>query len=94
MQTLATIVAYASGFGLMRYHESALDLLATSLAVDASLAPLTAIVAMRRGRATMRWAIGGFLFGLWAFIAVLLIGKPKPADARLPNEFPPTSDAA
>ena len=57
MQTLATIVAYASGFALMRYHESPANLLATSLAVDASLAPLTVIVAMRRGRAATLWAI-------------------------------------
>jgi hypothetical protein len=64
MQTLATIVAYTSGFALMRPHESAANLLATSLAIDASLAPLTAIVANRRGRATRLWAIIGFLFGL------------------------------
>lgn len=78
----------------MRYHESAANLLATSLAVDASLAPLTAIVAMRRGRPAMLWAIVGFLFGLWAFIAVLLLGRPKPSNPRQPSEFPPTSDAA
>jgi hypothetical protein len=94
MQTLATIVAYASGFALMRYHASAANLLATSLAVDASLAPLTAIVAARRGRPTTMWAIIGFLFGLWAFIAVLLIGKPKASGPRMPEKFPPTSDAA
>jgi len=91
MQTLATIVAYTSGFALMRPHESAANLLATSLAVDASLAPLTAIVANRRGRATRLWAVIGFLFGLWAFIVVLLIGKPKPPTT---DEFPTTSDAA
>ncbi len=78
----------------MRYHNSAANLLATSLAVDASLAPLTAIVAMRRGRPAMLWAIVGFLFGLWAFIAVLLLGRPKPSSPRQPSEFPPTSDAA
>jgi hypothetical protein len=91
MQTLATIVAYASGFALMRYHVTAVNLLATSLAVDASLAPLTAIVATRRGRPTTLWATVGFAFGLWAFIAVLLIGAPRP---HHPGEFPPTSDAA
>jgi len=90
MQTIATIISYTSGFALMRPHESAANLLATSLAVNASLAPLTAIVANRRGRATRLWAVIGFLFGLWAFIVVLLIGKPKPSA----DEFPPTSDAA
>jgi|ERR1700722_479118 hypothetical protein len=94
IKTIATIVAYASGFALMRYHETAANLLATSLAVDASLAPLTTIVAIRRGRAAMRWAIIGFPFGLWAFITVLLIGTPKPASPDQPGEFPPTSDAA
>jgi hypothetical protein len=94
MQTLATIIAYASGFALMRPHESAANLLATSLAVDASLAPLTAIVASRRGRGAMPWAILGFFFGLWAFITVLLIGRSKPSMPRQPSEFPPTSDAA
>src|SRR5262245_41089393 len=42
MQTVATILAYASGFALMGYRESPAGLIATSLAVDASLAPLTA----------------------------------------------------
>ena len=78
----------------MRYHESTATLLATSLAVDASLAPLTVIVAMRRGRPTLVWAIVGFLFGLWAFIVVLLIGKPKSSRSRPADGFPPTSDAA
>ena len=91
MQTLATILAYASGFALMHPRESAANLLATSLAVDASLAPLTAIVANRRGRDTRLWAVIGFPFGLWAFITVLLIGKPRPTT---PEEFPSTSDAA
>ena len=91
MQTIATIVAYASGFALMRQRETAATLLMTSLAVDASLAPLTAIIANRRGRATRVWVVVGFLFGLWAFIVVLLIGKPKPAK---PEGFHPTSDAA
>jgi len=94
MQTIATIIAYASGFALMHPHESTANLLATSLAVDASLAPLTAIVANRRGRATMLWAIVGFLFGLWAFIVVLLIGRPKTSSPHQPEEFPSTSDAA
>lgn len=94
METIATIVAYASGFALAHYQESAPTLLVTSLAVDASLAPLTAIVAMRRGRSTKLWAVAGFLFGLWAFIVVLLIGKPRVATPRRPEEFPPTSDAA
>jgi hypothetical protein len=94
MQTIATIVAYASGFALMGYHESAATLLATSLAVDASLAPLTAIVAMKRGRPLILWALIGFVFGLWAFILVLIVGKREDAVASLPSNFPPTSDAA
>ena len=94
MQTIATIVAYASGFALMGYHESAVTLLATSLAVDASLAPLTAIVAMKRGRPLILWALIGFLFGLWAFILVLIVGRRGDAVDSSPSNFPPTSDAA
>jgi hypothetical protein len=94
MQTIAVIVAYASGFALMGYHQSTPNLLATSLAVDASLAPLTAIVAMRRGRPLWFWAAIGFLFGLWAFILVLLIGRPRETAEPPTSEFPPTSDAA
>jgi hypothetical protein len=94
MQTIATIVAYASGFALMGYHESAANLLATSLAIDASLAPLTAIVARRRGRPLIFWAIIGFVFGLWAFILVLIVGKRGDAATAPPTDFPPTSDAA
>ena len=94
MQTIATILAYASGFGLMGYRESTANLLATSLAVDASLAPLTAIIAMRRGRPLWLWAALGFPFGLWAFILVLLIGRPRETAEPPSSEFPPTSDAA
>ena len=94
MQTIATIIAYASGFALMGYHESAATLLATSLAVDASLAPLTAIVAMKRGRPLIFWALLGFVFGLWAFILVLIVGKRADAVDSPPADFPPTSDAA
>jgi hypothetical protein len=94
MQTIATIIAYASGFALMGYHENTVTLLATSLAVDASLAPLTAIVAMRRGRPFIFWALIGFLFGLWAFILVLIVGKRSDITDAPPSSFPPTSDAA
>jgi len=94
MQTIATIVAYASGFALMGYHESATTLLVTSLAVDASLAPLTAIVAMKRGRPMIFWALLGFVFGLWAFVLVLIVGKREDSADPPRSNFPPTSDAA
>jgi hypothetical protein len=90
MQTLATVIGFASGFALMGYRESAANLLATSLAIDASLAPLTAVAASRRGRQAIVWAILGFAFGVWALAAVLLIPRRNPGG----SDFPPTSDAA
>jgi hypothetical protein len=92
MSTLATILALSSGFILARFHESDANLIATSLVVDAALAPVTAIIAARRGRSVVRWAIIGLAFGVWALAWVLLFTtdrKPSPA-----NDFPPTSDAA
>ncbi len=93
MQTVATVIAFASGFALMGYHQSPANLLATSLAVDASLAPLTVVVARRRGRQLAPWAVVGFLFGAWALAAIMLIPARKGAQ-HPPSQFPPTSDAA
>jgi len=92
MQTIATLVGYASGFALMRYHESPATMLMTSLAIDASLAPLTAVVAVRRGRSLVLWVLLGFAFGMWALAFALMVRK-RPAPVG-PSEFPTTSDAA
>jgi hypothetical protein len=91
MTILATIFALTSGFVLARFHESAANLIATSLVLDAALAPVTAIVAARRGRSILRWSIVGFIFGVWALAWVLLF---KPARAPGAGGFPPTSAAA
>jgi len=94
METIATIIGFASGFALMGYRESAATLLVTSLAVDASLAPLTAVIAMRRGRATVLWTILGFAFGMWALAAVLMLPASRPKPRPTVPDYPPTSDAA
>ena len=91
MEILATILSVASGFALMRYHQPPAAMIATSLLVDASLAPLTAIVASRRGRSVVLWSLLGFVLGFWAFVCVLLIRSRH--DSSGPS-FPPTSDAA
>ncbi|MGH7987775.1 MAG: hypothetical protein ACREQX_16035 [Candidatus Binataceae bacterium] len=94
MTVLAQIIGFASGFALMRYHEGTLSLLATSLMVDAALAPLTAIIAARRGRRIALWAVLGFLFGMWA-LAVVLLFKPRAANpGQASPDYPPASDAA
>jgi hypothetical protein len=49
---------------------------------------------MRRGRPFIFWALIGFLFGLWAFILVLIVGKRSDITDAPPSSFPPTSDAA
>jgi hypothetical protein len=92
MSALATILALTSGLFLMRVHESAANLIATSLVVDAALAPVTAIVAARRSRSAMRWAIIGFVFGIWA-LGWALVFMPDRSTAPA-SDFPPTSDAA
>jgi len=88
MSTLASILAITSGFALLGYHESTARLIATSLAVDASLAPLTAIVAARRSRSPIFWAFAGFAFGMWALACILMVRGRSSAD------YSPESDAA
>lgn len=93
MSILAKIAALASGFVLMGYHGSAADLLATSIAINLSLGPVTAVVAHRRGRSPLRWAAAGVCLGLWALAAALLL--PVRPDANPPTaQFPPPSHAA
>jgi len=88
MSTIAAVLGLTSGFGLLGYHETAARLIATSLAVDASLAPLTAIIAARRARSPAFWAVAGFAFGMWALAIVLLISRRNDPD------YSPDSDAA
>ncbi len=88
MNTIAAILSFTSGFALLGYHETTARLIATSLAVDASLAPLTAIVAARRARSAAFWAIAGLAFGMWALATVLLIRR------RNIPAYPPDADAA
>ena len=91
METLATILSIASGFALMRYHQPPAGMIATSLLIDASLAPLTAVVASRRGRSVALWSALGFILGIWAFACVLLMRSRRDSSGA---SYPPTSDAA
>ena len=86
--TIATILNVTSGFALMRYRGGAAEIIATSLIIDAALAPLTATIASRRGRSWLLWSLLGFALGMWALAATLLI-RP-----RAPATPPSTSDAA
>jgi hypothetical protein len=95
MEIIATIVGLTSGFALMRSHKAPIDMIATSLIVDAALAPLTAIIAARRGRSAMRWVLIGFAFGMWALAYVLIVAPKPDAPVRPENPArPPTSNAA
>ena len=95
MTTLATLLSITSGFALLGYREPPANLIATSIVIDLSLAPLTAIIASRRGRSAARWAIFGLAFGAWALAAVLILPESRPAPARPQTPtHPPTSDAA
>ena len=96
MEIIAKIVGLASGFALMRTHKAPLDMIATSLMVDAALAPLTGVIAARRGRSARRWVLAGFALGMWALAYVLIVGPRQPVVPTEPESpaRPPTSDAA
>jgi len=86
IETWATAMGLASGFGLMGFKESPLNLLATSIVINLSLAPLTAVVASRRGRSPAVWGAVGLCFGMWALAGALLLMAPQktPPPSRLP----------
>jgi hypothetical protein len=95
MTTLANILSIASGFALMGYHEPPANLIATSIIINVALTPLTAIVASRRGRSTLRWTIAGLALGAWALATVMIIPPPRSDHPRTDTPpFPPTSHAA
>jgi hypothetical protein len=95
MDTLAAILSYASGLVLMGYQLRPAELIGTSLAVNATLGPLTAVIASRRGRNSILWTALGFTLGMWALAAVLIMrpSSGKPGRDSGPS-FPPTSRAA
>lgn len=94
MQTLATLASFASGLVVMGYPMSAAAMLATSLAIDAALAPVTATIAARRGRSAALWTAMGFLFGAWALAVALLMKPRKDPEPAAPEPTPPPSEAA
>jgi hypothetical protein len=95
METLAVILSYASGFALLRFPEKPPELLATSIAINLGLAPLTGVIARRRGRNSWLWTAIGLAFGMWALAAVLLIGRSGDGPETDPGaQYPPTSRAA
>jgi len=95
MTIIARLLSIASGFALMGYREPPVNLIATSIAVNLALAPLTAIIALRRGRSAILWTLAGLALGAWALAAVLIIRPNRPARPR-PDapDYPPTSRAA
>jgi hypothetical protein len=93
--TLATVLGYASGYALMRHHDPPAQMIATSIAIDLALMPLTVIIAARRRRPIAVWSVIGLLFGAWALFAALLI-RPDRAPSQPPAvpRIPRPSDAA
>ena len=92
MSTAANILSVTSGFALLGYRLPPATILATSIVVDLALAPLTAVIASRRGRSALRWTIAGLTLGMWALAVVLVL--PASNRSHEPPSFPPTSDAA
>lgn len=93
MMILATILSLTSGFALMGYKLPPATIVGTSIMVDISLAPLTAVIASRRGRSTLGWTIAGLALGMWAVAAVLVLPAANRSQSEPPS-FPPTSHAA
>jgi len=87
IDTWATALGLASGFGLMGFKETSLNLLVTSAVINAALAPLTAVIASRRGRSPIVWGAIGLGFGMWALAATLLLMAPSKGAA--PSPVPP-----
>ena len=92
MNLAANILSLTSGFALMGNHLPPLTILMTSIVVDLALAPLTAVIASRRGRSAMGWTIAGLALGMWALAVVLVL--PAANRPRPDQSYPPTSDAA
>ncbi|MGH7814592.1 MAG: hypothetical protein ACREQI_11410 [Candidatus Binataceae bacterium] len=95
MTPLATILSIASGLALTCYHGPPATVIGTALMIDAALAPLTAVIAARRGRSVIPWTIAGLILGAWALGAIMIM---RPVRSNPPNPkppgYPPTSDAA
>ncbi len=87
IDTWATALGLASGFGLMGFKETSLNLLVTSAVINAALAPLTAVIASRRGRSPIVWGALGLCFGMWALAATLLLMAPS--KGAPPSQVPP-----
>lgn len=96
LETWATALALASGFALMGYREPPKELLATSIAINIALAPLTAVVAGRRGRSAAVWSVIGLCFGMWALAASLIFLPPPGRGPHDPGTdgYPSTPHAA
>ena len=93
MEMLAIFLSVTSGFALMGYRLPPATIFATSVVVDLALAPLTGVIASRRGRSTTGWTIAGLALGMWALAAVLLMPASNRSRSE-PPDYPPTSDAA
>jgi hypothetical protein len=96
MAILANILSFTSGFALMGYQLPPPTMIATSIVVDLALAPLTAVIASRRGRSALAWTVAGLALGMWALAAVLLLRPFTSSSPTNPNppDYPSTSDAA
>ena len=92
MSIAAHILSVTSGFALMGYRLPPATILATSIVVDLALAPLTAVIASRRGRSALGWTFAGLTLGMWALAVVLIL--PASNRSHEPPSYPPTSDAA
>ena len=94
MHIVAIVLAVGSGFILTRPHAPSEELIATSLLIDAALAPVTAMLAHERGRSTLRWCIFGAALGMWALAAAFFVWERERLRTRhLTGDSPGPRDA-
>ena len=95
METLALVLSIVSGFVLTAPKGPAINVAATSAAINVALAPLTATIAVRRNRSGWLWLAIGLLFGMWGLAALLWVARVWiPRDSLPPSPNFPTSHAA
>jgi len=82
-------MAVASGFVLMGYDGGPANLLATSIAINLTLAPLIGVIASRRGHSGLRWIVIGLGFGMWALAVALIFLSPRDRYQSSAGPHPP-----
>jgi len=80
MQTVANVLGTVSGLRFVAPNLEPNVMAVTAVAMHITYAILCRIFAAQRGRAPLAWLIAGFVTGIAAVMALLVLGDRKPAD--------------